>query len=456
MIDMSFLVDKDRVAGLEFMNFQNDKFKVALVKLLDEHCPGGASNFVLQKSVEASLLELIKDYTGFENVKINFTDTGNLYMDTGYFSPGHVLNIKGIEGWLTSTDTTVYRWFTQNKDKVFKGGVDYTTGKVTGSFRTIPLELGINVNLTDYFNLKETEKWKMTPVNLLAGGITHELGHAFSGCMMMITQFTDNVVAQASMAAYKRTKRTEDRVVVLKDTATLLGMPAAKADELLEFAKQDNDESFLLYFTKLTAQRNSQRALSIGVQEMTSEVVADMYAIRMGCERELIAAISVLTTRGVIVSLLSNLMTSVVVAAVTGYIVLIPSMVIASGVTFIAIPVMCATFAITFLLSYFFPYFSGVYNADPRRLEDAVRQLIAKVKESKGMPSADKTKLINEISQLLKVVEQARPWFDNTTIYRAIGWVFSGSDFKLREIEHFTQALNNNEMTILAERLKGV
>jgi len=89
-------------------------------------------------------------------------------------------------------------------------------------------------------------------------------------------------------------------------------------------------------------------------------------------------------------------------------------------------------------------------------MEDAIRQLIAKIKECKDMPGPEKTKLVDDISQLLKRLEQSRGFLDNTVIYRAIGWVFSGSDFKLREIEHFTQALTNNEMTVLAERLKGV
>lgn len=457
MIDMNFLVQKEQVAGLEFMNFQNDTFYVTLVSIIKEHLSYATKVPVLQKTVQEPLLKVLKDYTGFENITVKFAEYGNLYMDTGYFSPGHVINMKHVEFWLDSSETTIYRWFTQNKDKIFKGTVDYKTGKVGGSFCTIPLELGINVNVSEYFGVKETERWNVQPEDLLAGGICHEMGHAFSGCMMMATAFHDNVVAQASIAAYRNCKRDEDRVVVLKDSATLLGLKTPKADELLEFAKQSNDESFMMYYTKMVAQRNNQRALSVGVSEMTSEVVADMYAIRMGCGKGIVAAIGVLTSRGVISSFMGNFLVSI--AAGIYLAVTIGSFFILMGgaVTLPAfIGMMCTLSAMSFILNFFSPYYSGVYNTDPRRMEDAVRQLIAKIKECKGMPTQEKTKLVDDISQLLKRVEQSRGFLDNTVIYRAMGWLLVGSDFKLREIEHFTQALTNNEMTILAERLKGV
>lgn len=457
MIDMDFLVRKEQVAGLEFMNFQNDSFYVTLVGIIKEHLSYATKVPVLQKTVQEPLLKVLKDYTGFENITVKFMTDNNLYMDTGYFSPGHVINIKGVEYWLDSTDTTIYRWFTQNKDKIFKGSVDYKTGKVGGSFCTIPLELGINVNVSEYFGVKETERWKVTTEDLLAGGICHETGHAFSGCMMMATAFHDNVVAQASIAAYRNCKRDEDRVVVLKDSATLLGLKPAKADELLEFAKQANDESFMLYYTKMVTQRNNQRALSIGVAEMTSEVVADMYALRMGCSKGIVAAIGVLTSRGVIASFMGNFIASTVAGIYMGLMIGIATGVVGIPVTLPAlVGIMCTLGAMTFVLNFFSPYYSGAYNTDPRRMEDAIRQLIAKIKECKDMPGPEKTKLVDDISQLLKRLEQSRGFLDNTVIYRAMGWVFSGSDFKLREIEHFTQALTNNEMTVLAERLKGV
>ena len=283
------------------------------------------------------------------------------------------------------------------------------------------------------------------------------MGHAFSGCMMMASTFHDNVVAQAAIAAYRNCKRDEDRVVVLKDSATLLGLKEPKQDELIEFAKQSNDESFLMYYTKMTAQRNSQRALSVGVAEMTSEVVADMYALRMGCDKGIVAAIGVLTSRGVVSSFLNNMLISTMMGLWAGYFTALPALIVGGSISGgVVIGAAALGFVITFTLNYFAPSYSGVYNSDPRRMEDAVRQLIAKVKECKDMPSSDKSKLIDEVGQLLKLLEKNRSWYDNTVIYRAMGWVFSGSDFKLREIEHFTQALNNNEMTVLAERLKGV
>ncbi|WP_228493063.1 hypothetical protein, partial [Pseudomonas aeruginosa] len=89
------------------------------------------------------------------------------------------------------------------------------------------------------------------------------------------------------------------RVIILKDTAAILDVPEAKLEELKSFANQEDGENYLLYYTKLLSQRNSRRSLSVGVPEMTSEVIADMYAIRMGFSKEVIAGISALVDRGV-------------------------------------------------------------------------------------------------------------------------------------------------------------
>lgn len=453
MISMDFLAK--RVAGTEFIDFQNSDFYNEMVRIIKEHTRDAGGKPRLEESVEEPLKKAIEEYTGFNNITFKFSDTGNLYVDTGYFAPGHVLNNSGVDSLMKATSTTLYRWYSENKSKVFKGGVSYTTGKVFGSFCNIPIELGINVNLNDYFPADKVKKWGVPVEGMLAGATCHELGHAWSGCMMLMTVLEDNLVAQTALQFYRNAHRQEDRVVVLKDAATLLGMKPAKADELLEFAKSDSDESFLMYFTKMTVQRNNQRALSVGVTQMTSEVVADMYAIRMGCDKGIVAAIGVLTDRGVIVSVLENFMISCTAAMFAMYITTLATTIV--GVSLPAIAVAgTAAFSLTFILNYFSKGYSGIYNADHRRMEDAIRQLIAKLKDNKKIPANEKAELLAEITKLLEINKKMTPWFEGTVVGRMFGWVFSGSDFKLKEIEHYTQALNNNELSVLSEQLKGV
>lgn len=455
MIDMNFIVQKGQVAGLEFINFQNEDFYVALSKCYKDHISYASGKPVLQKTCADEVKRIMEMYTGFRNITFNFTETGNLYVDTGYFAPGHVINNAGIDKWLDASETSLYRWFMQNKSKIFKGGVDYKTGKVTGSFCDIPVEMGINVNIDVYFPMDVVKKVGVPIEGLMTGANCHELGHVFGGCMLLASQYEDNVVTQAGLEAYRKAKRDEDRVVVLKDAATLLGMPEPKKEELLAFAKQSNDESFLMFFTNMKVQSNNRRALSVGVPAMTSEVIADMYAIRMGCDKGIIAAITTLTSRGIISTTIDNMLIGCISGILAGYIGAVGGLVALSGAPLV---MTCAIvgFAIGTTFAYFAPYYSGVYNSDPRRLEDAVRQLIAKLKESKNVPPAVRAVVVADITKLLKVLQDNKKWFDDTGIYRAMGWMFSGADFKYREIEHHTQSLVNNEMTVLAERLKGV
>lgn len=459
MISMDFLSHRPlrpaMVAGVEFIDFQSEEFYTALSGCLRSYITQTDKGAFLSPDCKDEVLKLIKNYTGFENITLKFLESGNLYVDTGYFAPGHVLNNAGVDALLKPSQSTLYRWFEDSKDKVFKGGVDYSTGKVYGAFTQVPVELGINTKLNSFFPKEKLTKWGADEAGGTAGAMCHELGHVFAGCMMLATALKDNLVGRTALEFYRNAKRTEDRVVVLKDTAELLGMKNAKLDELKEWAKGDGDEMFFLYFTKLTAQRNNQRALSVGVTTMTNEVVADMYAIRMGCGKGIIAAVGSLVDKGGVTVLMESLMYGALITANLFWFPLL--MMFYANLAVAALPVMMgALFVVSSTLVYFGRGYSGVYNADHRRMEDALRQLIAQLKESKDLPVTDRTKLVDDIVKLLEMSKSLKPWYDNTVIHRAVGWLFAGGDFKLKEIEHFTQALNNHELVVLSNQLKSL
>lgn len=453
MISMDFL--SKRVAGNEFIDFQSDDFYQKLKACLSSHITYEGSKARLSKDCEVEVLQLIREYVGFKNITIKFMELGNLYIDAGYMAPGHVLNNAGVDALLKPTQTTLYRWFEQNHLKIFKGGVDYKTGKVFGSFCDIPLEMGINRNITDYFNMEKVAKWGADIPGALAGGLTHELGHAWSACMMLLTTVKDNLVARTALEHYRNVKRPEDRVVVLKDAATLLDIKPADLDELKAFATNERDEQFILYFTKLKAQRDSQRALSVGVTQMTSEVVADMYAIRMGCHKGIIAGVASMVDKGTIRVAMESVLFAVLIACNSLWFSVLFASIAGSSIASIFV-LAGAIGAVAGILGYFARGYSDVYNSDHRRLEDAMRQLVAKLKESKNLPGKEQAELVQMISMLVDKVKELKPWYDNTGFYRSLGWMFSGSDFKRQEIEHHTQTLNNHELTALGHQLKAL
>jgi hypothetical protein len=106
-----------------------------------------------------------------------------------------------------------------------------------------------------------------------------------------------------------------------------------------------------------------------------------------------------------------------------------------------------------FVLNYFSKGYSGVYNADHRRFEDAVRQLIQKLKEDTTMPTSEKNALADEVQQLLAHANWLRPWYESTVIHRFMGWVFSQADFKAQEVEHYTSVIANHEVNTISVKL---
>lgn len=455
MISIDFL--RKPVSGLEFIDFQTTHFYDELAAVYEKHITTTKDGYILETSCVKEVLATIERFTGFANITMKFIDSGNLGVDTGYFSPHHVLNNAGVDDLLGVTKTTLYRWFVQNKVKMFKGDIDYTTGMVTGSFTTVPVNLQINRNLHITFPKDKVEKYKVSIGGLLAGATAHELGHVFGGCMMLATAASDNVVAKAGLRFYKEAPRPEDRVVVLKDTAALLDITAPQLKEMQAIAQSGDDTTFVLYFTKLQNQRNSRRSLSVGVERMSSEVIADMYAIRMGCSKGIIGAISALTDIGAIRSVCTSLLTATMLTvfismATAGAL----TVVTLSGGAAGAIAYVATIFTVTFVYDYFSKGYANIYNSDARRYDDAMRQMIAKLKEEKNVTPADKAELISYIDQMRAHGKTIQPWYDDSVIYRFMGWVLNGSDFKLTEIEHYTQVIANHELNSLGAKLASL
>lgn len=445
-------------SGIEFIDFQTTRFYDTLSACAEDYISTASGKAVLDPAVEKEMLRIIEEFTGFDNIKVKFKETDNFAVDTGYFSPNHVLRNEGTQELLGPTKTTLYRWFVENKVKLFKGAIDYKTGKVEGSFKSVPVTLYINVNLNDVFPQDKVTKYGVPISGIFAGAIAHELGHVFGGCMMLHTAASDNLVAKAALHFYKSADRAEDRVVVLKDAAALLELDSAKQNDLMAIAQTGDENSFILYWNKLVSQRNNRRSLSVGVETMSSEVVADMYAIRMGCGKGVVAAISSFVDAGAITVILNSLLMAAMMT-ILGSLLYSPVLVIAFSGAATATPFFFFTgivFSIMFVIDYFSRGYSGAYNAGHRRFEDAVRQMIAQLKEDKTLNLAARADLIKETDRLLELSKTFKPWFDNTVIGRTMGWVFNGSDFKKQEIEHYTQVLANHELSVFGAKLAAL
>lgn len=445
MLPLSFLHNNH--SGMEFLEWQGSSFYDELTAYLGENISpmGVLSSSVFEKG--SHLKDIIKKYTGFANIKLFALQEGNLAVDSGYMAPNAILNNQGLDKWLDHTNTTLYRWFKNSKDDVFKGHIDYNTGKVSGAFSELPFGIYINVNLHHTFKPSLLKKFNVTLPSVLAGAIVHEVGHMFTGCMLVHDTIKDNMLLKAGLRFYKEAKTTEERITIIKDTRKLLDIKE-KDGSLEEVAKSSDENAYILYYNQMIKRRNNNRALSLGVTEMTSEVLADMYAIRMGCHEGAMNAISLLVSTGILLPLIGNfLLTALMVAVFTAYFGAAVGVAFFVGGTFSAI--------VTFF-SYFSIGYSGIYNANHRRLDDGVRQLIAKLKEDKNLDPKGKVDLINQLDKLMVLLKEVTPWYENTFVRRFMGRVMQLSDFKYVEIEHFTSTIQNHEVIILGHKLEQI
>lgn len=447
MFGISFL-RQGRLAGLEFIDFQPNDFAKELCPAIEEHISTKNSESILNGTVGEAILPIIEKYTGFKNITVEMMNQANFMVDVGYMSPSNILNIKNIEQWFDVTDSTLSQWYAKNKGKVFKGMIDYKTGKVHGAYAELPIKLYLGRPVGDLFSRKEIQKLGVSIAEMIGGCIAHELGHCFSACSVIDTSANDNFVIRGALAALGAANTKEKRITIIRNTANLLESTVESKDGVdLMAAKEELNQEILIYFNALITRRNTRRALSMGVDEMSSEVLADMYAVRMGFDRGITATLkifagsrvsSIATTTGILCLFTSLIFFQLAVAAPVFYFVC-----------------MLGTSLFNFLFVYGIMSYSGDYNSPFRRFEDAVRQMIAKLKEV-DMPIKDKAEFADRAAVLLKQCEEYRPIIAGTVIDRILGRIAQGSDYKYQEFEHFTQAIANSELAILNVKLANL
>lgn len=453
MIDINFLKPW-KVEGLEFMDFQNRSFYHELRDLFELYITRDGKKASLKGSMEEDLYTIIQKYTGFKNIKLKLVDWGNFAVDTAYFNPKNILNSQAAEDYFAPSQSTLGKWFAKNKNKVFLGGIDRKLGKVTGSFCDLPVELYINRHLEETFSEDLVKKYNTDYASLCAGVVVHEFGHIFGGCMMMTQAAEDNFVIKAAIEGMRQVTRKEDAVVIIKDATKLLELDPVADKEIIDIIDGKNkDDATLMYFTKMLTQRNSRRALSLGVPMMTSEVLADAYAIRMGCDRGLMPALAILYSSGRSGIIKTGFYLTLIFTFLAQILVGLPAIIMAlGGFGGFLLYILGQTILYSTLI-YLGMGYSDVYNSDFRRYDDAIRQLIARFKEDKNMSSSDRQMAIKELDNYLQIGKSMKPFIDNTVVFRTVGWLFNGSDFKRNEFEHYTQVLANHEVNLLGAKL---
>lgn len=420
------------ISGMEFMDYQRPDFYNELRDFFDKYIEdtgdGGYSLQVKEKEI-ADLTALIMNHTGMyiELQEPNWHDVGNAAMDSGWFNPGHLLNIKGIENWFAAKDSNIGKAFKALKVNVLKGWVDTSKGRVGGDYSKIKVDMYIQKHIQTFLRPKVLQRYGVTLAEGLAMIVLHECGHAFTGFLYISKTYMDSMMSMHAVRLIEDNKMYgKERTTIIKETLSVLECDS-KVNEK-DVANLDAD-GLIVYFNKATANRDYRRTLSLGTADRGSEVFADLFAIRFGAPKALVAALASLPDSS---GFYKTMALTCLGTAVLCVVALQPF----HAIFMASMSIWYSLVGIDFLLN---P--GDTYDSPYRRLKNILRDYIIRLNEDKRIDKAAKAKMLKDAKEVEKMVEEAKPGLEGTGVQRFVGWIFSGSDFSAQQFEHYNEEL---------------
>lgn len=431
------------LAGMEFMDFQKQdrylklvEFFKPLIKNMD-----GVISIDWIKSEQDDLVKLIMEISGIKVKVVEFQRfEGNLGIDSGYLSPNAVLNNKGIDDFVDAKHTKVSQAFKSLNVDVLKGWVDQKTGMVGGDFSKIEFDLYFQTYIDLFINTDKLKKLGVPPENALAVFIIHELGHVWTAFYTVWRNVSDMMMQNNAIRMLSRAEGQREQIEIYKETLKVLEADAKVDDKIV--SALDTDEARKAFFDKAVANRDLRRTLSVGTADRASEVMADMYAIKMGCPKDLVTGL--VSLHGTDVFYASTLFVSV-------------------GITIFSFSIPSAAMGVVWVLISLFKLYdwlgskitpSAVYDTPYRRIKTILRECVTEFSQNKKMKPADKQQFLAKCKEIEKLVEENKPILEGTAFQRYIGWICSGTDFKAQEFEHYTAELVSHNLALYTDYFK--
>lgn len=449
MLGIDFLNQRGPItlAGQEFMDYQNKNLFRELSTFVADHSeevfkPNGdfaGINFRKSKEDLTKLSELIFNATGINLlVHAPLDMIGNMGVDSGFIKPGHIFNIKNIESILSSDESSIARAFRRLKTDCLNGWVDTSTAKIGGDFSKVQFNLYLGPVFEEFINRDVLRRYKIGIFDAVAAIIIHELGHIFTGFLLMQNQVFDTVMPTlAAKMIINGNIYGKQRVQIVNETLKELGVSDRPDDKSIENA---DGPGLMIMFNKCIENRDLRRTLSLGTAGRGSEIYADLFAVRAGCPKALIAATYEISDTPILGRVAKVCMGLTIALSCT---VLFP---IAPIVGMIS-----AAFAIWRLDDKINP--QERYDSQYRRLKNILRDQAMHVNEADWLDKSTKVTMIKEAKEMEKMIDDAKPFFEGTFMQRLVGWYFSGSDFKAQQFEHYTDELLGHTLSLYKEEL---
>lgn len=366
-------------AGQEFMDYQKGDLFKDLVKILNVALVQEGNDWTFSRAGDTpeTIEEVIMYHTGIL-IELSSEQVPNAAVDAGYINPGNVLNIKGIEDYFSAKDSNVGQTFKRLKTDILKGWVDTSTGRIGGDFSKVQFKLYLNNYVSYFIKNKTLQRYKVSMAEALAGIIIHECGHVFTGFLHVYRGIVDPIVATSAIKLIVEGKQYgKQRVDIVKEAFKIMEIGQKVDESALE--NMTGDE-LVIYFNKAAGTRDTRRTLSLGTQDRSSEIYADLYSVRMGCPKSMIAALAAMDLGAGVLGTISVYYTA---ATILSVITCNP-----------VLAVLCGTTALFMALNYLGSFLSpnSSYDSPYRRVKTILRDYVVQINNAKDIDSRAKVK----------------------------------------------------------------
>lgn len=365
----------------ESINFQGDRFFKSLVDVVTRLRI--TRRYDTDAINDSGFAETVKDYTGM-TVRLNIEK--NDLTPTAYARvPDFDVNHPFIKP-LARNNGTYHRVgdslnILANLGKEMRGGINLKTGKVSGFYSTIPLDVFITTALLN-LSVATSEH--------IAATLIHEIGHHFSYFEFLGVVAFGSIVVGATSARVMELHSDEERKDVIIMGSTLLGIDSYENDDLDKMVT--NPENLHVVMLRNYVSKLYINGTTTPYDYRNSEQVADVFATRHGAGRYLADYITVIGKATFDAATASR---GVFTFAETGH-------VIYSVLKGIGGPAHAIT---TF-------YYSApgvkVYDDPEARIRFIRQQLTNSISETEGMDKARLIRDVEVIDEILKDVEDKR------------------------------------------------